>query len=252
MTRRLLVTLLGVLAVLLVPVRADAAGHTVTLSAGGPSPSAITIAAGDTVTFKAGDANTYHVRRSSGSWSFTATVTSSKPVTTAPFESAGTYSYTVTFDTLLGQSPPSNGSITVPATPPSPTPSASPSAKPRPSATASARPSTSPTPSAAPTPSGQAVPPPIVGGVVPTPDVTPTGGPAPQVAPGGPSPTALSPSPVAAVDYARPSEIVQHSAHGFGLPAALAVVAVVGVVSLIVRILLASPEARRPADPTVR
>lgn len=242
MTRRLLVVLLGLLAVLFLPAAAHAAGHTVTLSTGGPSPSAITISAGDTVTFRAGDANTYHVRRSAGSWTFSATVTSAKPATTPPFTEAGTYSYTTTFDTLLGESPASNGSITVPATPPSPTPSASPSA--RPSATASARPSASVSPSAVPSPSGVAVPPPIGGAVVPTPTATPSAQRAPVVATGRPSPTPLSSSPVPVVDYADPAEIAQDSAHGFGLPAALAVVAAVGVVSLIVRILLAAPEAR--------
>jgi plastocyanin len=230
------------LAVLFVAAPARAAGHTVTLSNRGPSPSALTIALNDTVTFRAGDASTYHVRRSSGPWTFSATVTSSKPVTTSGFGTAGTYGYTVTFDTLLGESPPVNGSITVPAAPtPTPTPSASssPSARPRPTTTASAQPSATPSPSAS--PSGVAVPPPIIGGVVPTPGPTPSGGPAPQVAA---HPTALSPTPAANVDYAKPSEIVQRSAHGFGLPAALAAVAAVGVVSLIVRILLASPEAR--------
>lgn len=250
MTRRLLVALLGLLAVLFLPAPAQAAGHTVTLSTGGPSPSAITISAGDTVTFRAGDGNTYHVRRSAGTWTFSATVTSAKPVTTPPFTQAGTYSYTTTFDTLLGESPASNGSITVPATPPSPTPSASPSA--RPSATATPRPTASPSPSAAPSPSGVALPPPIVGGVEPTPTGSPSAQPAPVVAVGRPSASPLPPSPVPVVDYADPTEIAQGSAHGFGLPATLAVVAVVGVVSLIVRILLAAPEARRPADPPVR
>jgi len=49
---------------------------------------------------------------------------------------------------------------------------------------------------------------------------------------------------------------VQSSPHRFGLPAALAVVAIAGVVSLLVRVLAADPALRRsllrrsgPADP---
>jgi hypothetical protein len=39
--------------------------------------------------------------------------------------------------------------------------------------------------------------------------------------------------------------LTQESAHRYGLPAALALVAVTGMVSLLVRLLLAEPAARR-------
>lgn len=55
---------------------------------------------------------------------------------------------------------------------------------------------------------------------------------------------------------ARPGVLVQGSPHRFGLPAAVAVVAIAGVVSLLVRVLAADPELRRsllrrsgPVDP---
>lgn len=242
--RRVLPVVLALLAVLVWQSPASAATHTVTLATSGPSPSAITIKAGDTVTFKASDANTYHVRRTSGSWTFSATVTSGKPATTRAFASAGTYAYSMTFDTLLGESPPQNGSIVVPASSPSPTPSKTSAPRPSASASPSAHPAGSPGAGAAPTQTGVAIPPPITGAVVPTPSVTPSSGPVPQVAPPAlPDTPTPEPSKATSVTYSD-KKLTQGSAHGFGLPAALAVVGVVGVVSLIVRLLLAAPEAR--------
>jgi plastocyanin len=236
--------LLALLAVLVWQSPAQAATHTVTLATSGPSPSAVTIKAGDTVTFRAGDGNTYHVRRTAGSWTFSATVTQAKPATTPAFTKPGTYSYEMTFDTLIGPSPPQSGSVVVPSSTPSPTASPTRSAAPRPSATASVRPVASPSTTAVPTQTGVAVPPPIQGAVIPTPSVTPSTGPVPQVAPpvlpGAPTP---DPTPSASVTYSD-KKLTQGSAHGIGLPAALAVVGVVGVVSLLVRLLLAAPEAR--------
>ena len=243
MTRRVLPVLLALLAVVVWQAPARAAGHTVTLATSGPSPSALTISAGDTVTFKAADANTYHLRRTGGSWTVPATVTQSKPFTTEPFTQPGTYSYTMSFDTLIGPSPPQSGSIVVPATAPSPSPTAAPSASASARPTTSARPSASASPTAVPTASGVALPPPIVGGVVPSATPSASAGPMPQVAPpvaaGSPEPSATT-----AVSYAPKAGIVQRSAHGIGLPAVLAAVGVVGVVSLLVRFLLAAPEAR--------
>jgi plastocyanin len=250
-TRRLLAVLFGLLLALVgLASPAEAADHTVTLATSGPSPSAVTISVGDTVTFKAGDANTYHLRRSSGSWTFTATVTRAKPYTTASFPKAGTYGYTMTFDTLIGPSPPQGGSIVVPAPPPTPTPTAVATTKP------SSRPTTkpvgtTPSPAAAPSSTGVAVPPPITGAIIPTPVLTPSLGPAPQVATAGPTQTPSS-SPLPHIDYGNPSGIAQKSPHGMGLPTALAVVAAVGVATLIVRILLAAPEAQPEARAGVR
>jgi plastocyanin len=222
-----------------------ATNHVVTLATNGPQPGNVTIAVGDTVTFKAADGNTFHVRRTSGSWTFTATVTTAKPATTKAFTAAGTYGYSSTFDTILGESPPASGSVVVPASSPSPT--AKPSTTPKPSTSASPRPSASgsPSPTAAPTQSGVAVPPPITGGVVPTPSPTPApNGPAPQF-PTTPDQTSSPTSaPAANVQYADPSGLVQKSRHGYGLPTLLAVVGIVGVATLLVRLLLAQPEAR--------
>ena len=61
---------------------------------------------------------------------------------------------------------------------------------------------------------------------------------------------------VAYLQPARPGVLVQGSPHRFGLPAAVAVVAIAGVVSLLVRVLAADPALRRsllrrsgPVDP---
>lgn len=243
MLRRLLPGVLALLAVLLWQSPAHAATHTVTLATSGPSPSAVTIRPGDTVTFKAGDGNTYHLRRTSGAWAFTATVTQAKPVTTPAFGAAGTYAYEMTFDTLIGPSPPQGGSIVVPTTTPSPSASPTGSTAPRPSATAAVPPGPSATPAAGPTQTGVAVPPPIEGAVVPTPSGTPSAGPVPQVAPALPSTPEPQATATSEVTYSD-TKLTQGSAHGIGLPAALAVVGVVGVVSLLVRLLLAAPEAR--------
>jgi hypothetical protein len=75
--------------------------------------------------------------------------------------------------------------------------------------------------------------------------------PTPTPAPGVPRPDIAGPgataAPAADVTYADRS-LVQSSPHRYGLPAALAVVAITGVVSLLVRLLLAEPAARRARD----
>ncbi|MCU1599500.1 MAG: hypothetical protein JWO22_209 [Frankiales bacterium] len=247
MTRRLLVLLLGMVAAVTLASPALAATHPVTLSPGNGTVN-VTVSAGDTVTFRAGDGSTYHVTSGKG-WSFAGTVTTAKPATTKPFNTPGTYAFTSTFDTVLGSAPSTGGSIVLPAKA-TPTPTTPASAKP--SASATPKPSTSsslkPSASASATQSGVAVPPPITGGVIPTPDVSTSAGPQPQVAPtaGGAAGATTSPTAVANTNFADPSTLVQKSPHGFGLPVALAVVAVVGVVTLLVRFLLAAPEAQRP------
>ena len=65
----------------------------------------------------------------------------------------------------------------------------------------------------------------------------------PEVATGEPQPTATASS--AAVVNSDPG-LVQGSRHRYGLPAALAVVALAGVASLLGRLLLAQQVARRP------
>ena len=246
-TRRLIVLLLGMLAALTMASPALAATHTVTLSPGNGSVN-VTVSSGDTVTFRASDASTYHVKSGKG-WTFSAAVTTAKPATTGAFTTPGTYTFTSTFDTVLGPAPSTGGSIVLP-TKATPSPTTSTSAKP--SASTTSKPSASgapkPSASASATQSGVAIPPPITGGVIPTPGVTTSTGPQPQVAgpPPSASPTAEpSSTPAAGAGYGDPSGLTQSSPHGFGLPVALAVVAVVGVVTLLVRFLLATPEAER-------
>jgi plastocyanin len=236
-----LTVLLGVL-LTATPVHAAGKDHVVTLATNGPQPTNVTIVAGDTVTFKAGDGNTFHLRSTSTNWSVSAVVTSAKSLTRA-FTAAGTYRYSSTFDTLLGESPPANGSVVVPTSSPSPSASASPTAKP--SSAVTSRPSASA--SAVPTQSGVAVPPPITGGVVPTADPTTPSGPTPQFAPQPGQTASPTAAPAANVQYADPSGLVQGSRHGYGLPTLLAVVGIVGVATLLVRLLLAQPEARPEA-----
>jgi hypothetical protein len=92
---------------------------------------------------------------------------------------------------------------------------------------------------------GVAVPPPISGGVVPTPAATPTLGPVPQVAPPGTRPSPPTAGQAVQVAYGDHGAIVQRSAHRFGLPAVLALVAALGVLTLLGRVLLRAPEADR-------
>lgn len=147
---------------------AEAATHTVTLGTNALSPAKLTVARGDTVRFTNGDNVSHTITRTSGAWTFTATIAAGKSATTSVFTSSSTYGY---HDDVAAAGVRSrSGSIVVPAT------------------------------SAA--------------------------------AAGGPR-------------YAGKSGVVQDSAHRYGLPVALAVVAVTGSASLLARLLLAEPAARR-------
>ncbi|MDX6215683.1 MAG: hypothetical protein QOG99_1267 [Frankiales bacterium] len=247
MTRRAIALLLGLLTALGVGLwtasDAWAATHVITLSQGEQSTT-VTIRAGDTVTFKNSDSSSHRVRSSGSNWSFDHTIAAGKSQLTAPFTRPGSYAFSDSY--AIGIVPRTvAGSIVVPTSPsPSASPAPRPSATSRPSASASAKPTTSASPSAAPTPSGIAVPPAIIGGVAPTPTASGSPGPPPQVAPGGQTPSGTATTPVTHVDYANPAGIVQHSSHGTGLPVALAVLAALGVLTLLIRVLLSAPEAR--------
>jgi plastocyanin len=248
MTRRLLAALLGLLAALLsslvLAAPAQAAVSKVSLTASGPSPATVTVKAGDTVAFTNTDTVTHTLQSTSGNWKLAATRVGPKSTKSVAFAKSGTFDYSDTYANFLGLSQSTAGHVVVLASPPpSPTPRATTS--PRPVASPTARPIVSASPSAVPTASGFAVPPPITGGVIPTPSATSSAGPVPQVASPGATPDSPSTTPVAHVDYASPRGIVQGSSHGFGLPAALAVVGVVGVASLLVRLLMSAPEAGR-------
>jgi plastocyanin len=250
-TRRLLAAPLALLvvlaAVLAVAGPAQAATSTVTLGQNGPSPSTVTVKSGDTVVFSNTDTVTHVLKSTSKNWSLSVTL-KAKSKRSVAFSSAGTFDYSDTYNNaILGFSQTATGHVVVPASPPpsaTPTSRASPSALPSASPSKSPRQGTSASPPAAPTQSGVAVPPPIVGGVAPTPTASGSPGPPPQVAPGGQTPTGTATAPVTHVDYANPAGIVQHSSHGTGLPVALAVLAALGVLTLLVRVLLSAPEAR--------
>jgi len=239
------IALLAALAVaLLVRVPgAGAATKTVSLGSNGPTPQTITINRGDRVSFVNNDNGSHTITSNAGGWSFRATIQPGARATTPAFTTAGRFGYSdVFFITVVQQSV--NGFIEVKATAPSPTPKPTASRTPSPSAKPSATKSPTPRPSATPSSSGVAIGPGLVLGTVP-PLVVPSG-PAPNVAP----PETLGTStPATTLAYGPKSAIVQSSSHRYGLPVLLALLAVVGVLSLLVRLLLAEPAGRRtPVD----
>lgn len=225
---------------------ARAATKTVTLTNQGPSPTSITIAVGDVVKFD-NQSNVDHTITSAKTWSYKRTVAAGSAASTAPFTAAGTYAYSDDF-ILVAIPQQVNGSIVAKgaAATASPTPKPTASPTPRPTSTPSPTRSPTATPSASPSPStgtGTAVGPGLGTGVLTSAQPTPSDGPNPDIAaPGSPSPS-TSAGPVIA--YGEKAAVVQGSPHRFGLPAALAVVLMGGVLSLILRLLLSLPEARR-------
>ncbi len=251
-----LVVLLAAAAALLLAAPARAATRVVILGPQGPSPQNITLAKGDSVRFQNDDGVTHTVTDAGTNWSFRKAIAAGASATTPAFPTAGTFSYTDDF-VLVAVPQRAGGSIVVPST----AATASPSAAPKPSATTSPapRPSAAPSPTAAPTASptstpatvggaGTAVPPGFGPGVLPSTGPTPpASGPQPDLAPpvadSSASPAAVAPG--ATISYGDRNGVVQGSPHRYGLPAALAVVGITGIVSLLVRLLLAQPEARR-------
>lgn len=223
---------------------AQAATRTVTVGSQGPSPATLTIAKGDVVRFVNGDSVNHTIQRETGSWSFSATLGAGQSATTAPFRAAGTFGYTdVRAGVLFSDT--FRGAVVVPAPPPaaSPRPSATRSATPRPAPSGPPAPAPSPSATPLPVPSGTAALPGFTLGPVPSSPASAVPAPAlaPSVAASG-TPTPPAGVPVA---YGGKDGIVQGSAHRYGLPALLALVAIGGVVSLLVRFLLAEPGARR-------
>lgn len=239
--RLALAAALSVAGVLLLGSPAQAETKVVTLDQQGPAPQIVDVKVGDTVRFFNADNVAHTVTRTSGAWTFSATIAAGASATTRAFTTACTCGYSDTHVVVV-VSQTDNGTVRVAAATPSPSPSAKPS--PRPSTSPAPRPSASATPSTSPTPlptqSGVAVGPGLDPGVLPTATPTESRVPAPDLA----SPTPAV-APASGPAYADPSTIVQGSPRRYGLPAALAVVAVVGVVSLLVRLLLAQPEARQ-------
>jgi plastocyanin len=250
-TRRLLACLLALLAalasVVLVAAPASAAVTKVSLTSSGPSPATVTIRAGDTVAFTNTDTVSHTLKSTSSNWTLKATTVAAKTTKSLLFSKPGTFDYSDSYQILVGIPQTSAGHVVVPkSASASPTPRATASRTPAPTSAPTRPPVATPTPSATVTPgAGVAVPPPINGGVIPSPGASPSLGPAPQVAPPGTSPVPVTPAPVVDVAYGDHRAIVQGSAHRFGLPAVLALVAAVGVLTLLGRVLLRAPEARR-------
>src|SRR4051812_33474874 len=217
---------------------------TISLTADGPKPASVTAAIGDTIAFKNTDQTFVHdVGNKSTNWPTSGGRFDSGPMppgqvfTVGKLTKAGTYTYEgKNLDSFSGK-------VVVPTTT-SPAPAKSPTAKP----TTSKPPATKPSPTTSPSPTGgggNLGPPPLAGGVIPPPPA-PGGGPAPNVAPtlAGEEVPSLEPSGnVVAVGHGRLPE--PPTGRKYGLPAALAAVGVAGVASLIVRLLLAHPAARR-------
>jgi plastocyanin len=250
--RRSWLALGGLLAAALVGLSSpsSAATRTVTLTNNGPSPATVTINAGDRVTFVNADSTGHTVTDNAGPWSFRASIAPGRSATTSAFTTAGHYGYNDSFFVTVVQQN-VEGSIEVRAAAPSPRPTVKPTTKPTPSRTpspstsASVTRSSSPTPDPSDSPSATptATPSPSIG-ALPVLTLPPTPGPTPAVAPSVAPPVA---SPTAAIAYGPVSEIAQPSAHRYGLPVLLALLAAAGVLSLLVRFLLAQPAGETAA-----
>jgi plastocyanin len=237
---------------------AHAAERVVTITAEGVTPQVLQVAAGDVVTFVNEDtAFTYRAVATSDNWELDSGPVGLLPGRSYthpdPLTAPGTYTYRV------ADGEPFAGSVVL-AAPQSPSPGPSSggtgSSKPSP-ATTSGPSSASPSPAGAP---GSAPLPPIPGVDPAGTPVTPAPGgvapPPPAIAlpelPGesaGPLPeTASEPEDESDVIAAVPGRLGSGpSSRGYGLPAALAAVLAAGVASLLVRLLLAEPAARRRA-----
>ena len=215
---------------------AAAAERVITITADGPDP--VTLAGvrkGDTIVFVNGDQAFPHtVASRAGDWSFSATINpGARYEGPEPLTAAGRYVY--------GDNSPLEdyeGEVVVGSTATAkPTRKPSASASPRPS-----RPAASEDPEPTPTPStGTVTTPPLIGGVPPT-AAPSTSGPPPVAAP-EPSETADPGEEVVALPEGTLPQ--PYAPRAYGLPAAVAAVAAVGTGSLLVRVLLAHPAARR-------
>ncbi|MDX6198820.1 MAG: hypothetical protein QOJ79_1971 [Actinomycetota bacterium] len=221
---------------------------TISLTADGPKPASVTAAIGDTIHFRNDDATFVHdVGAASNNWPTPNFDSGPMPpgatYNAGKLTKAGTYLYEgKNLDSFSGK-------VVVPSAA-TPAPATSPTAKPRPSTSAAPQRSAaaSPSPTGG---TGDLGPPPLAGGVIPPPSPPAGTGPAPNVAPtlaGEEVPTAEpSGDPAVAVGHGRLPE--PPTGRKYGLPAALAAVAVAGVVSLLMRLLLAHPAARGAKQP---
>jgi plastocyanin len=241
---------------LLLAAPAHAAERVITITAEGVTPKVLEVAAGDVITFVNEDTSFgYRAVATSDNWDL-----DSGPVGLLPGRSythpdpiteQGVYTYRVAEGEAY------EGSVVRPGpTTPSPGASRQPAASPKPGSTA-------PSPAAQPAPSptggtgtGES---PQIGSLGPLPGQEPPAegsAPAPNIAlpelPGespGPNPqTAPEPETGPTTVAAVPGNLAgPPTSRGYGLPAALAAVLAAGVASLLIRLLLAEPAARRRA-----
>lgn len=230
------------------------AGRTLTISitATGPKPSSAVAAVGDTVRFVNEDATFVHqVRSKSPNWTFDSAPLAPGQSFTAPaLAKAGEYVYQgANLDTFTGKVVVPAGTTVTPTPTRSATPAPSRSAAPGPSPSA---PTPSPSPSPAVSGGSGSAPAPFAGGFgsvgIPGGPGGSSGALAPNVAPtlggAGTAPSAGPSGEVVAVGSGRLPE--PPTGRRYGLPAVLAATAALGVGSLLVRLLLAHPAARRP------
>ena len=252
----LLVALAAVVASFLLAAPASAAERVVTITAEGVTPKVLEVTSGDVITFVNEDTTFgYRAEATSDNWDL-----DSGPVGLLPGRSythpdpitePGTYTYRV------AEGEPYAGSVTL-AGPNGVTPAPRPSrAAPKPSSGTS--PPAAPSPAASPTGGTGTAAPPVTGGfgsVDPLPSPADALAPPPAIAlpelpaeSAGPLPeTAPEPEADAAGPLAVPGRLgAPEGYRGYGLPAALAAVLAAGVASLLVRLLLAEPAARRRA-----
>jgi plastocyanin len=252
-SRALLVALAALLGSFLLSAPASAAEKVVTITAEGVSPKVLQVAAGDTITFVNEDTTFgYRAEATSDNWDL-----DSGPVGLLPGRSythpdpitePGTYTYRV------AEGGPYSGSVTLAGrngVTPAPKTSSAPPKRPG----GSTPPSPQPSPSA--TGGTGTAAPPVAGGfgtVDPLPSPADGLAPPPAIAlPELPSASAAplpetAPEPEAetAGPLAVPGRLgAPEGYRGYGLPAALAAVLAAGVASLLVRLLLAEPAARR-------
>ena len=260
----LLVALLGSV-VLAAP--AQAAERVISITADGLLPRTLTIAAGDTVVLVNDDAAfRYRATSTTGRWSFDSgliPLARGQRYVLPEISDSGAYGFTV-----FQNEAPFTGTITLPApgtavprpaTSPSTGSSSGGSTKASPTSQPSSQPSGAASASPAPAGgTGAAALPPLsagFGAVDPAPSPAP-GAPAPAIAPDLLALPGEVPAPQAAGKaVASPTPLTNSAiqgdlpgtgtSRGYGLPAVLAAVLAAGVASLLVRLLLAEPAARR-------
>jgi hypothetical protein len=237
---------------------------TITLGVGGPDRSPASAAPSDTIKFVVSNDRSKHlVKSTSKNWSFSATVDAQGSYSVKLPAGPGTFTYSDTHTVLIGPTV-DNGRVTSTAPKPSasatPKPSPSASPKPTPKPSAAPQPSVSPQPTAgasatgtpAPGGSGTALAPGLGTGILTTGTPSP-GAPQPNIAPELSATPDATANPAAGATGAPPVKyadrpLTQDSSHRYGLPALLAVLALTGVTSLLVRYLLGQRDPQAPQD----